>query len=99
MPLPDVVRRSARKLEEAQLHSYCSQAWNHNFMWHTMTPIKMEPSAFMMDAFRVHFNGFHKFKQRVRSCELVACLALLTLLKLTQIGRFVALFLVCMFIS
>lgn len=66
MPLPDIIRRSGRSLEEAQLHSYCSQAWTHNFMWMTMTPAKVEPSAFMMDAFRVHFNGFHKFKQRVR---------------------------------
>lgn len=66
MPLPDIIRRTGRKLEEAQLHSYCSQAWTHNFMWLTMTPAKVEPSTFMMDAFRVHFNGFHKFKQRVR---------------------------------
>ena len=66
MPLPDIIRRTGRKLEEAQLHSYCSQAWTHNFMWMTMTPGKVEPSTFMMDAFRVHFNGFHKFKQRVR---------------------------------
>ena len=77
MPLPDIVRRSGRKLEDAQLHSYCSQAWNHNFMWHCMVPVKIEPSAHLMDCFRVHFNGFHKFKQRVRSLTASAPFSLL----------------------
>lgn len=39
-------------------------------MWQTMTPTHTEPSQFLLDAFKIHFDGITKFKQRVRICGL-----------------------------
>ncbi|XP_049851965.1 superoxide dismutase [Fe]-like [Schistocerca gregaria] len=64
LPLDDVVRRSSKKIVDAQINAFCSHLWNHNFMWNTLTPSYRPPSETMMENFRVHFNGFESFKKR-----------------------------------
>lgn len=67
MPLKDVVMKSSIGIEATQLHAFCAQAWNHNFMWLTMTNNYQNPSEFIMKSFEIHFGGFSAFKKRVQS--------------------------------
>ena len=67
-PLEDVIAMTASRKRKAALFNNAAQAWNHGFLWNSMTPGGGgEAKGALADRIKSDFNSFADFREAFRA--------------------------------
>jgi Fe-Mn family superoxide dismutase len=59
--LEEIVRAAARQKDKPALFNNAAQAWNHDFLWHSMSPKGGVPTGVLADRIKQDLGGFETF--------------------------------------
>ena len=69
--LEDIIA-DAHKAADTGVFNNAAQAWNHTFLWHSMSPDGGgQPEGALAEAIKTRFGGFDAFRERFKAAALV----------------------------
>ena len=67
--LENIVRRS-QQAGQTGIFSNAAQAWNHTFLWHSMSPVRTQPSPALATAIGTSFGDLDSFAAAFKAAAL-----------------------------
>lgn len=66
----ETIVRMSQQAGQTGIFSNAAQAWNHTFLWHSMSPVRKEPSAALASAIEKSFGDLDGFVAAFKAAAL-----------------------------